>query len=232
MFGNKFKAGSGIFVKICGITNEADAHVAIEAGASALGFNLVKKSKRYIDIDSATAWIDKLPRKVCKVAIMANPSWEEAQRISKLSFIDALQLHGSESPRFCQQLSAAGVCFAKAIPVANSRSLTDLPDFSTDTVILDSASGGQFGGMGKAFPWELAREFAQKNPNVKMILAGGLNPENVAAAIEQARPFGVDVTTGVEASPGRKDTRLVKAFVNAVRHASGRAGEGVFGAPT
>src|SRR5215469_13692196 len=107
MFGNKFKASSGIFVKICGITNEADAHVAIEAGANALGFNLVQKSKRYIDIDSAAAWIEKLTRKVCKVAIMANPSREKAQRISNLSFIDALQLHGSESPKFCQQLRDA-----------------------------------------------------------------------------------------------------------------------------
>lgn len=223
MFGNKFKAGGGIFVKICGITNQADAHVAIQAGATALGFNLVQKSKRYIDIDSAAAWVDSLPNKVCKVAIMANPSREEAQRISKLSFIDAIQLHGNESPKFCQQLSDAGVCFAKAIPVVDSRSLTDVPDFSTDIVILDSAAGGQFGGTGQAFQWEFAREFALKNPKLKMILAGGLNCENVAAAIEQARPFGVDVTTGVEASPGRKDTRLVKAFLMAVRQASGRA---------
>jgi len=224
MFANKFKAGSGIFIKVCGITNQADAHVAIEAGATALGFNLVPKSKRYIDVDSAAAWIESLPHQVCKVAIMANPSREQVQRISRLSFIDAIQLHGSESPKFCRQLSDVGICFAKAIPVANSRSLADVPDFSTDTVVLDSAAGGQFGGTGKAFPWEFAREFALKNPNLKMILAGGLNTENVAAAIEQARPFGVDVTTGVEASPGRKDTRLVKAFVNAVRQASGRAG--------
>jgi len=223
MFGNKFKPGGGIFVKICGITNEADARVAIEAGASALGFNLVQESTRYIDIDSAADWIDRLPRKACRVAIMANPSWEKAQRISKLSFIDALQLHGNESPKFCQQLRDAGVCFAKAIPVANPGSLTDLPDFSTDTVILDSASGDRFGGMGKAFPWELAREFAHRNPSLKVILAGGLNPENVIAAIKQARPFGVDVTTGVEASPGRKDTQLVKAFVTAVRQTSSRA---------
>src|SRR5262249_16372622 len=103
-------------------------------------------------------------------------------------------------------------------------SLADVPDFSTDTVVLDSAAGDQFCGTGKAFPWEFAREFALKNPNLKMILAGGFNTENVAAAIEQARPFRVDVTTGVEASPGRKDTRLVKAFINAVRQASGRAG--------
>lgn len=224
MFGNTLKpGGGGVFVKICGITNETDALGAIEAGANALGFNLVPTSKRYIDIDSAAAWIDTLPREICKLAIVANPSREEAERISRLSFIDALQFHGNESPKFCLELREAGICFAKAIPVADSMSLTDVPDFSTEIVVLDSASVGQFGGSGKAFPWECAGEFAQRNPNLKLILAGGLNPENVAEAIEQARPFGVDVTTGVEVSPGRKDTRLVKAFVKAVRQASGGA---------
>jgi len=224
MFGSKFKPEARVFVKICGITNEPDALVAIEAGADALGFNLVRQSKRYIDIDAAEAWISNLPREICKVVVTANPIFEDALWLAKLPFVDALQLHGSESPEFCRDLAAAGLAFGKALPVVDANSLKDVPDFSTDTLILDTASGCEIGGTGKTFPWRLAREFAQKNPNFQVILAGGLNPENVAGAIEQSRPFGVDVTTGVEASPGRKDARLVKAFIKAVWEACGVAG--------
>ena len=217
MFGDKFKPGGRVFVKICGITNEVDALLAIDAGADALGFNLVGRSKRYIDIETGAAWIENLPKEVCRVAIMTDPSWEDACRISQLQFIDALQLHGNESPEFCRRLAAAGIVFSKALPVANSKSLADLPDYSSDTLILDTASEDEFGGTGKAFPWRFARQFGQQNPKLKIILAGGLNPENVAAAIKEVRPFGVDVTSGVEVSPGRKDARRVKAFVQAAR---------------
>src|SRR5881296_2844784 len=192
MFGGKLKSRGGICVKICGITNEADALAAIQADADALGLNLVRKSKRYIDIDNAAAWIDKLPREVCKVAVLVDPNWEDACRISRLPFIDALQLHGNESPEFCRRLAEAGLRFSKALPVADSKSLVDVADFFTDTLILDTASGGEFGGTGKAFPWTFARRFVQKNPNLKVILAGGLNPENVAEAIREVRPCGVD----------------------------------------
>jgi len=217
MFGGKSGSSDRVCVKICGVTNEPDALAAIESGADALGFNLVSGSKRYIDIKTAGVWIDKLPKKTCKVAVMVNPSWGEAFRISQLSFIDALQLHGNESPEFCRRLAEAGIRFAKALPVAGSKSLLDVPGFSTDTVILDSASGREFGGTGKLFPWKLARQFVKKHPDLNVILAGGLNAENVAAAVREVRPGGVDVTTGVEVSPGRKDHRLIKAFIQAAR---------------
>ncbi len=217
MFGGKSESSDRVCVKICGVTNEPDALAAIESGADALGFNLVSESKRYIDINTAGDWIDKLPKKTCKVAVMVNPSWDEAFRISRLSFIDALQLHGNESPEFCRHLAEAGIRFAKALPVAGSKSLLDVPGFSTDTVILDSASGREFGGTGKLFPWKLARQFVKKHPDLNVILAGGLNAENVAAAVREVRPGGVDVTTGVEVSPGRKDHRLIKAFIQAAR---------------
>src|SRR5438105_1627660 len=156
MFGRKPRSDDQIWVKICGITNGADALAAIDSGADALGFNLVRQSKRYIDIDVAAEWIDKLSNEICKVAVMVSPTWEEAVRISQLPFIDALQLHGNESPEFCRRLAEAGIRFAKALPVANSKSLVDVPGFFTDTVILDSASGVGFGGTGKAFPRSFA----------------------------------------------------------------------------
>jgi phosphoribosylanthranilate isomerase len=225
MFGKKSKPCGEVLVKICGITNEADALAAIEAGADALGFNLVRLSKRYIDIDidAAAAWIDKLPREICKVAVLADPNWEDACRVGQLPFFDALQLHGGEAPEFCRRLADAGIAFAKAVPVSGSKSLAGLPNYFTDTIILDSSAGGTFGGTGKPFPWKFAPEFVRHHPKVAVILAGGLNPQNVAEAVGLVRPRGVDVTTGVEVSPGRKDAGLVKAFVQAVRQASGRA---------
>jgi len=218
MFGNKLKSGGRIFVKICGITNELDALAAIEAGADALGFNLVPQSKRYIDIEKAASWIDKLPRDICKVAVMADPNWEDACRIGQLPFLDALQLHGGESPEFCRRLADAEIPFAKAVPVTASKSLADLPNYFSDTMILDSSAGGAFGGTGKPFPWKFAPEFVRHHPRITVILAGGLNPENVAEAVSVVRPRGVDVTTGVEESPGRKDHSLIRAFVQAARH--------------
>jgi phosphoribosylanthranilate isomerase len=219
MFGEKPRSGGQVFVKICGITNEADALAAIDAGADALGFNLVRRSKRCIDIDTAAGWIDKLPPKICKVAVMVDPSWEDALRVSRLRFIDALQLHGAESAEFCRRLADVKVRFAKAVPVENSTSLADIPDFATDTLVLDTAWGGEFGGSGKAFPWRFAREFVHLHPTLNVILAGGLNPDNVAEAITAAGARGVDVTSGVEVALGRKDHRLTKAFVAAAHRA-------------
>ena len=223
MFGAKFKSDGGIFVKICGITNELDAFAAIEAGADALGFNLVPQSKRYIDIERMASWIVKLPREICKVAVVTDPNWEDACRVGQLQFIDALQLHGNESPEFCRRLADAGISFAKAVPVTGLKSLADLPNYFTDTMILDSTVGGAFGGTGKPFPWKFAPEFVRHHPRIGVILAGGLNPENVAKAVTLVRPRGVDVTSGVEASPGRKDRRRVKAFIEAARSVSGKA---------
>jgi phosphoribosylanthranilate isomerase len=221
MFGNKAKARSGLFVKICGITNEADARDAIDAGADALGFNLVPRSKRFIDLGTAKAWIENLPTEILKIAVLADPDWEDACRLSRLPFIDALQLHGTESPQFCRRLADAQIPFAKAVPVSSSKSLAGLPEYFTDTMIFDSSAGGEFGGTGKPFPWKFAPEFVRHHPKITVILAGGLNPQNVANAVSLVRPRGVDVTTGVELSPGRKDRALVRAFIQAARDASG-----------
>ena len=148
---------------------------------------------------------------------MADPNWEDACRIGQLPFFDGLQLHGSESPEFCRRLADAGIAFAKAVPVTASKSLAGLPNYFTDTMILDSSAGGAFGGTGKPFPWKFAPEFVRNHPRITVILAGGLNPENVAEAVSVVRPHGVDVTTGVEATPGLKDHGLVRAFLQAVR---------------
>jgi phosphoribosylanthranilate isomerase len=128
-----------------------------------------------------------------------------------------LQLHGNESPEFCRRLAEAGVHFAKALPVSRSQSLGAVPDFFTNTLLLDSGLAAGFGGRGKVFPWKFAWQFVQKHRELNVILAGGLNAENVADAVNTVHPRGVDVTSGVEISPGRKDHRLVQAFIEAAR---------------
>jgi phosphoribosylanthranilate isomerase len=202
-------------VKICGLTTPQDAEAAIEFGADALGFNFFPASKRYVRMKTAGDWIAKLPDHVEKVGILVNPSWEDTKAAGGTPGITALQLHGAETPEFCRRLMEHGIRFEKALPVTDANSLANVPDFFTRTLLLDSGSRGEFGGSGRAFPWEIARDFVQANPSIHVVLAGGLTPENVAEAVAMVRPFGVDVTSGVESSPGRKDHGRLRAFIAA-----------------
>ena len=217
MFGEKPAGAGQVRIKICGLTNAADAHAAIDCGADALGFNLYRQSKRHIDLGKNRDWISQLPAGVPKIAVMVNPSLKEALEVAALPFIDALQLHGKESPGFCKELAEDGVRFIKALPVTDRDGLPQASHFFTDTVLLDSFSAGEFGGSGRTFPWQIGREIVQMFPKLRVVLAGGLNPGNVAEAIREIGPFGVDVTTGVESSPGRKDLGRLRAFCAAAR---------------
>jgi phosphoribosylanthranilate isomerase len=217
MFGEGAGEDSRVRVKICGITNAADALAAIDLGADALGFNFFPGSKRYVDIQSNAEWIAQLPAEVCKVAVLVNPMPTEAIEFANLPFIDALQLHGNESPAFCKILAERGIHFAKALVVADQDSLVEVPNFFTNTILLDSISQGGFGGGGKVLPWAVGRRVVQSHPALKVILAGGLTPENVADAVKEVSPFAVDVASGVESSPGRKDWGRLEAFLAAVR---------------
>jgi phosphoribosylanthranilate isomerase len=220
MFDDAVQSAGGVRVKICGICNVEDARAAAELGADALGLNGCKRSKRYIDIQEAGEWLSSLPRGLRKIAVLVDPDFEEAIAVARLPFIDSLQLHGSESPDFCRRIAAEGVRFAKAVPISDATSLAAVPSFHTRWIVMDSAKAGVFGGSGTAFPWPLGRKFIEMNPGARVILAGGLTPENVAGAITTVRPFGVDVTTGVESVPGRKDHARLRAFIESARRAS------------
>lgn len=204
-------------VKICGITNAADALASIEAGADALGLNCYRGSRRFIEIDRAADWLLDLPTGTKRIAVLVNPTAEDALRVAGLPFIDGLQLHGSESEEFCATLIERGVRFAKALPANDSEQLAKASKFGTDTIVLDSGGLEMFGGSGKVFPWSIAKRFVEEHPALRVVLAGGLKPDNVAQAVAEARPFAVDVTTGVEASSGRKDHILLREFVAAAR---------------
>jgi phosphoribosylanthranilate isomerase len=204
-------------VKICGLTSPEDAAAAIEYGADALGFNFFPGSKRYLSIDAGREWIAALPAGTTRVAVLVNPTWAEALAAAELPGISALQLHGAETPAFCRRLAERGIQFAKAVAVTSRVSISKLPSFSTRTVVLDSGRTGRFGGSGRTFPWQIARAFVKANPRLRVILAGGLTPENVAQAVAIVRPFGIDVTTGVESAAGRKDYGRLRAFIAAAR---------------
>ena len=204
-------------VKVCGLTTPEDATAAIELGADALGFNFFPGSRRYLPIETSRDWIAALPAGIAKVAILVNPSLAEAVAAARLPGITALQLHGAETADFCRELKERGIRFAKAVPVMERDSVRNLPSFSTNMIVLDSSRAGEFGGSGRTFPWAIAREYVEAHPELRVILAGGLSPENVAEAVAAVRPFAVDVTSGVESSIGHKDHGRLRAFINAAR---------------
>jgi len=199
-------------VKICGITNLADAQVAVEAGADALGFNFYEKSPRFVPTRSAAEISRALPPFTLRVGIFVNPSEELVLHAISECGLNLLQFHGDEPPEFCTQF---GLMSMKAFRVRDAESLTELPKYQTDAWLLDAYSSDTFGGTGEAFNWNLAIE-AQKLGK-PVFLAGGLTPENINEAIQKVRPFGVDVSSGVESSPGQKDHKKVRTFIKAAK---------------
>ncbi len=203
-------------VKICGLTTAQDAEAAIHAGADALGFNTWPGSKRYLDLYQAAGWIKALPSFVTRVALCVNLPLQEACRIATLPFIDVIQFHGDETMAYCEEFAALGHSFVRAIRLENPTQSASLANWSTRQILLDASVPGAFGGTGARLDLGLAAEAVAACPNLSITLAGGLEPENVAEAVQRVRPYAVDVASGVEASPGRKDAQKMHAFVQAV----------------
>ena len=201
-------------VKICGITNPADAAVAIAAGADALGFIFCAKSPRFVPIATAAEIARAIPPYVLRVGVFVNPAEEFVTEAIAACGLNLLQFHGDETPEFCTRF---GLMSMKALRVRDAASLAQLAQYHTDAFLLDAYSAKGLGGTGETFNWDLALE--AKKMGRPVFLAGGLTPENVAAAVQQVRPFGVDVSSGVEVSPGKKDHAKVRAFIAAVRSA-------------
>ena len=211
-----FGPGAG-HVKICGITNEKDALLCIEAGADALGFNFFSGSSRYIPLESLE-WIRRLNGVVDRVAVVVNPEPELLDTLWRSGCFEMIQFHGDESPTHCAMSGVTN--WMKAIRVRNRESLAEANRFSTPHILLDSWSPAAYGGTGKTADWKMIGEFVAENPKRRFVLAGGLNPDNVAEAIKTVRPAAVDVAGGVEESPGKKDFIKVRAFIQAVRGAA------------
>lgn len=198
-------------VKVCGTTRLKDALWAVECGADAIGFIFYKKSPRSVTPKTAKEICSKLPPFVNRVGVFVNETAEKINRIVERCGLNVVQLHGDESPAFCRKIKTRVV---KAVRVKDSASLKELSKYEVDGFLLDTYKPDQWGGTGKVFDWELAERANKYGP---VIIAGGLKPRNVKAAIKKVQPYGVDVSSGVEESPGKKDPKKVKAFLKAVR---------------
>jgi phosphoribosylanthranilate isomerase len=204
-----------VIVKICGITSIEDGLVAAEAGASAAGLMFYAGSPRHITLDMARRISAALPPHVARVGVFVNPAEDEVVEAIAACGLNILQFHGEEPPDFCTQFRVMSI---KAFRIRDASSLGALPDYPTDAWMLDACSPAARGGTGATFDWDLAVE--AKKLGRPIFLAGGLTPENVADAVRRVQPYGVDVSSGVESAPGRKDAAKVRAFIAAAKTAS------------
>lgn len=198
-------------IKICGITNIEDALVAVEAGADALGFVFFKQSPRNISPEQAAAIIRCLPPFVQTVGLFVNEQLAVVNSIADQCGLDVVQLHGEETPEFCCAVNRRVI---KAFRVKDQSSLDQIRNYDVAACLLDAWSPSAHGGTGITFNWEIAAAAAASKC---VILAGGLTPDNVAEAVKAVRPYAVDVSSGVESAPGRKDSAKVLRFIRAVK---------------
>lgn len=201
-------------IKICGITNLDDALASVAAGADALGFNFYKLSPRYITPQNVREILEQLPAPVLTVGVFVNEeSPESVRNIATEAGIKALQLHGEESPRYCQELADRFVI--KALAVSANFDNQTVHAYQTEAIMLDTKDNALRGGTGRRFDWSIAKQVNQLGK--KLFLAGGLSPDNVAEAIETVRPYAVDACSALEEKPGTKNHERLRAFVDAAR---------------
>ncbi len=201
-------------VKICGITNWADAKAAVKAGANLLGFNFYRKSPRYIPPATAARIIRRLPKRIRAVGVFVNDTEDAILGTARRAGLHGLQLHGDESPELVTRLSSEFPVI-KAIRVRGSLRGSQLRRFAkAEAILLDGFDAKQYGGTGKTFDWRLVRRAGR---NTKIFLAGGLTAENVQEAIAVGNPYAVDACSGVEARPGKKDVKRLAAFLLAAK---------------
>jgi len=205
-----------IKVKICGLTNLEDALTATEAGADVLGFILYPKSKRFIKVKDVRKITSELPPFVIKAGVFVNEDPRNVLEILSYAYLDLAQLHGDETPEECEYIGANRV-----IKVFRLKEIGEVEKIEPyigkiRAILLDTYSKDSYGGTGKTFNWEIAKAVKERF-DIPVILSGGLNPENVAEAIKEVNPYAVDVSSGVETEPGKKDHKKVKAFVKAAK---------------
>src|SRR3954469_18183602 len=197
-------------VKICGLLSEEAALHAVGEGADAIGF-VFADSKRKISPKAAKSIISKLPQEIKKVGVFVNPSKERGEEVVSETGIHYVQLHGSETPEFCRSIPYPII---KAFSIESAADLNRVHDYPCEYILLDGPKGKYYGGNGIAFDWGILSDFDFKNK--KVILAGGLDPQNVAAAINETNAFMVDVSSGVETN-GQKDLEKIKIFLERVK---------------
>jgi phosphoribosylanthranilate isomerase len=199
-------------VKICGITKYEDAVAALDMGADLLGFNFYPKSPRFIQADKAAEIISKLPGFVDIVGVFVNAPIEQINETRNLCHLDWVQLHGDEAPEFCQQFLSHSVKTMKAIRVKDQSDIERAEQYFTDAILLDAFDPDKYGGTGLTFDWNVIGHIGKR-----IFLAGGINPDNAADAVRLG-VYGIDVCSGVEAEPGKKDHEKMKKLFDNIRH--------------
>lgn len=200
-------------VKICGITSVDDALMAVDAGADALGLVFFEKSPRFVPVEAAARIIAKLPPFVQVVGLFVNADLELVNRTADHCGLDIVQLHGEESPEYCSLVRRRVM---KAFRVRGPESLAPLSEYRVAAYLLDAYSPHAYGGTGEMFDWDCAVAAKEQG---RIVLAGGLTPDNIAEAVAKVRPYGVDVSSGVESSPGKKDPEKVRRFIQQAKNA-------------
>ena len=199
-------------VKICGITNLEDATMAVDFGADALGFVFYKKSPRYLEQDTAKKIAASLPSSVITVGLFVNEESSKIRETMECCNLQAIQFHGDESPEFCGQFKDQKII--KAIRLLDRDSLKKINNYQVCAVLLDAYSKDSYGGTGESFDWKILTKLDTRS---NLILAGGLTPENVREAIRIVNPYAVDVSSGVEKKPGKKDLKKLEEFIKVVK---------------
>ena len=202
-------------VKICGITNLEDAEAAIDMGTDLLGFNFYPGSKRYITPDEAGRIIDKLPTFIDIAGVFVNATVEHIKEVSEQCFLNWIQLHGDETPDFCDSVFCPGAKTIKTIRIRAQADIEKAQQYYTDAVLLDGYDSQSYGGTGKSFDWDMI-----DNIYKRIFLAGGINPQNAARAVEVG-VYGIDICSGIEKEPGKKDHEKMKLLFENIQHVRG-----------
>lgn len=205
-------------IKYCGITSLEDAELAIGAGATALGFNFYPPSPRYIDPQKAQSITRILPPAIWRVGVFVNESKESIERIARTTALSHLQFHGDETPEFCNGWKSWEVIKAIRLKEPSDLQKRDLYEDVVEYFLFDYFDAKEFGGTGKVLSEELLEALQKKNVFQRAFLAGGLTPENISLLVSRLKPFGVDVASGIESSPGKKDPHKMMCFAENVRN--------------
>jgi phosphoribosylanthranilate isomerase len=202
-------------VKICGITNYEDAVAAMDMGADLLGFNFYKKSPRYIEPEKAADIVNQLPGFIDIAGVFVNASIEKIHDTKQICPLNWVQLHGDEDPQFCNSLRSYDVKTMKAIRVKDQSDVESANNFFTDAILLDAFNPDKYGGAGVTFDWNIIGHIDKR-----VFLAGGINPDNAASAVKLG-VYGIDVCSGIESKPGKKDHQKMKQLFDNIRYLRG-----------
>jgi phosphoribosylanthranilate isomerase len=211
----RFLHPSAVSLKICGLTREIEARHLVALGVDALGVNFWPGSKRFL-APAEAAWLQALAGRILRVGVFVNAPAELPLRLYHDGLLDVIQLHGDETPAAAAVFHAADIPIIKAIGVNTSHELDRAEDYGAAALLLDAHAPGVYGGTGRVFDWTIAAEFRERHPGLPLILAGGIVPENAALAARTVRPAALDVASGAELAPGRKDFTKIQALQHAL----------------